>query len=253
MKNVACPICSSDAEILGTTKIIDRFEAIFWMCPLCQYVWIPDPYWLREIDPAPVFSLDKGMVRRNIYCSEVLTAFIEVRGKAAGKMLDFAGGTGLLTQLMRDRGYLYYSFDPSCSATFAQEFASSKLPAERYSLVSASEVIEHLDSPMLRISELLKLSSDVILTTEMLPWPPPALNLWPYFGLNHGQHISFFSELAFAKIAQALGVNYAHAGVFHHFSTAKCGYSLALAQSKLGLLFGKLFRRKQRFASGEKG
>ena len=55
---------------------------------------------------------------------------------------------------------------------------------------------------------MLNISNNIIFTTELLPYPLPKPSDWWYYGLDHGQHISFYSKRTFQFLARKYGVNY---------------------------------------------
>jgi hypothetical protein len=50
------------------------------------------------------------------------------------------------------------------------------------------------------------------------PNPVPQPNDWWYYGLDHGQHIAFYSTITFEYIAEKLQLNYLNVGSLHVLS-----------------------------------
>lgn len=57
-----------------------------------------------------ISSVDTGIAERCFELANVLTPFL--RGRRSETVLDFGGGIGLLSQIMRDRGFDFHTWDP---------------------------------------------------------------------------------------------------------------------------------------------
>ena len=80
------------------------------------------------------------------------------------------------------------------------------------------EVFEHFVNPMLEIEKLLDISDTIIFSTDLRPNPVPQPKDWWYFGLEHGQHIAFYSTRTFKYIAKQLQLHYCNLGSLHVLS-----------------------------------
>jgi hypothetical protein len=116
------------------------------------------------------------------------------------QFLDYSGGYGILTRMMRDIGFDYYWFDLYEKNQMACGFEGT-IDNSRYELVSFYEVLEHLPSPMDELSRIFRLTDNLLFTTALLPDPLPQLDQWNYYGMEHGQHISFYSQKTFQRIS----------------------------------------------------
>jgi len=72
----------------------------------------------------------------------------------------------------------------------------------KYELVTAFEVFEHFAEPIKEIESMLQFSDNILFSTVLLPFPVPKSEEWWYYGLKHGQHISFYSYRTLKYIAQ---------------------------------------------------
>lgn len=99
------------------------------------------------------------------------------------------------------------------------------------------ESFEHFVSPIDEIEKMLKLSKNIIFSTELLPNPIPIPDKWWYYGLEHGQHISFYSQKTFKFIAKKYNLNYTNLGSLHLLTEKKISNLKlkVLKLSKLGL------------------
>jgi hypothetical protein len=110
--------------------------------------------------------------------------------------------------------------------------------------VTTFESFEHFVYPMDEVEKILSLSKNIIFSTEPLPNPVPRSKDWWYYGLDHGQHISFYSLKTFRYIATKFKLNYAYINGLHVLSEKKLSnFKLkCIKLSKLGIY---TFFRKQ--------
>lgn len=145
------------------------------------------------------------------------------------------GGYGVLVRLMRDIGFDFYWYDKYTPNLFARGFEHQD--GNKYEAVTAFECFEHFVNPIDEIESLLKMSKNIVFSTELLPNAIPKPEDWWYYGLEHGQHISFYSKKTFEFIAKRYDLNYLNKGNLH-LLTAKSISNLklqALKFSRLGL------------------
>ena len=127
------------------------------------------------------------------------------------------GGYGLLTRLMRDMGFDFYWLDPFAENFLARGFEygdSQRKP----NVVTAFEVFEHLFDPLQEIEKIVKLSPNILFSTELLPIPTPKPLQWWYYGLEHGQHVSFYRKETLTRIAAKFGLRFYSSGFINLFS-----------------------------------
>jgi len=84
---------------------------------------------------------------------------------------------------------------------------------------------------------MLSLSKNIIFTTELLSIPIPKPTDWWYYGLDHGQHISFYSNKTFDFIAKKYNLNFITSGYIHLLTGKKVSkYQLQIIKlTKFGL------------------
>jgi hypothetical protein len=117
---------------------------------------------------------------------------------------------------MRDYGFDFYWYDKYSENIFARGFEHK--PGTRYEAVTTFESFEHFVNPLEELETMLSFSRSIIFTTELLPHPIPYPEEWWYYGLNHGQHISFYTEKTFQYIAQKYQLTYFNLNGLHIFS-----------------------------------
>jgi hypothetical protein len=163
-----------------------------------------------------IAGLDIGLLDRCLVLSNVTAAFLHAAKLREGPFLDWAGGYGALTRLMRDRGFDFYDFDPMASNVFAGEHRLHELGNRRFPLVTAFEVLEHLEDPVLELSGIASQTDVLLVTTQVLPDPTPKPADWDYFALDSGQHITFYTNASIGHLARRLGFDSCVSGSLVH-------------------------------------
>lgn len=84
---------------------------------------------------------------------------------------------------------------------------------------------------------MLKVSKNIIFSTQTLPNPVPDPNNWWYYGREHGQHISIYSYKTLDFIANKYDLNYYNLGGLHIFTNKTIPFyaKWLLRLSKYGL------------------
>jgi 2-polyprenyl-3-methyl-5-hydroxy-6-metoxy-1,4-benzoquinol methylase len=108
----------------------------------------------------------------------------------AGACLDFGGGHGILTRLMRDYGFDFYHYDKYAENLFACGFEGGL--NERYNVITSFENFEHFVSPMDEIEKLLSITDTIYFTTLLLP--PPLLQTGGIMFRRKGSIFHFMRE-----------------------------------------------------------
>ena len=200
---------------------MDKFPGEYYICPNCKFMFAGDPSWLEEAYKNPINLTDTGLVERNISFHKVLSLLIYLLFDKKGQFLDYAGGYGMFTRLMRDVGFEFFWYDPYCTNLLSRGFEYDMSVKNKVEVLTAFEVFEHLANPMPEIEKMLTYSSNIFFSTELLPFPVPEPKDFWYYGFDHGQHISFYTPDTLSFIARKYGLIYYNLGNLHLFSAQK--------------------------------
>lgn len=202
-----CSICQSPSQEVFKAKILGKYDTPYFQCTSCGFLSPQNPFWLPESYASAITALDIGMLKRNLELREVVTAMLRTYFDPSAKFVDYGGGYGVLVRLMRDRGFDFYRQDIYAENLFAKNFDLADARCEKFELLTAFEVFEHLENPSEAVDEMLKLSDNILFSTELQPIPNPTPNTWWYILPEIGQHISLFSRGALEALAKQKGLS----------------------------------------------
>lgn len=203
-----CRVCDSKTEKAFNYLVLNKHSVNYFHCPNCGILQTEDPYWLNEAYSRPINISDTGLLDRNLYFSRVLSVIIYFAFNKDAQFLDYAGGYGIFTRLMRDIGFDFLWKDPHTQNLLANGFEYKGDSNLKFELITAFEVFEHLTYPKTEIEKMLEITDSIILSTELLPVEIPDPKNWWYFGFEHGQHITFFSPKTFIYLSKKYNLNY---------------------------------------------
>jgi hypothetical protein len=215
-----CSICNSPSQRAFTAKILSKYDVSYFSCPECGFLQTEKPHWLDEAYRHTLNSEDTSVLQRNWYYADVVSSVIFSLFDRHGKFLDFGGGYGVLTRLLRDKGFDCYWRDPNAENIFASGFEYGAGIAQ-VELLTCIECFEHFVDPRKEIETILGISSNIFFATQLLPSPVPKPEEWDYYGLTHGQHISFYSLKTLHYLAQSFGLQVHSNGTYMHLFTQK--------------------------------
>lgn len=204
MENIYCKICDSKASLAFRGNVLSKYDVKYFKCTSCGYLFTENPYWLDEAYKNPINISDTGIMMRNIYFSKIVSVILYFCFDKSAKYLDYAGGYGIFTRLMRDIGFDFYWHDDFTKNLLARGFEKSE---SRYELLTAFEVFEHFANPIDEVKKMTELSDSILFSTVIIPEEIPSKDWW-YYGFEHGQHISFYSEKTLKTIAEKFGMNF---------------------------------------------
>ena len=214
-----CNICNSTSYKIFDALVLSKHQVDYFQCSECRFIQTENPHWLQEAYSSPININDTGVMARNLYFSKITTVlFFFLFGKE-NAYLDYSGGYGIFTRIMRDIGWNYYWSDLYTKNIVARGFEyDDRVGVEAQ---TAFEVFEHFINPSESLKDLIQLTPNILFSTEIMPVKTPKKDWW-YYGFEHGQHLSFYSRESLQKLAEQNNLYYYTNGVrLHLFTTQK--------------------------------
>ena len=175
-------------------------------------MFVADPVWLADSFKNQLTDPDVGALDRNLIVADFLSALLPRMNLEDETVVDWGSGYGLLSRLMRDRGFNFMNFEEHVRPLF---YAPSFDPGQvRASMAVLSEVALHFDDPVGEFERLSRISSQILFTAVV---PPSRIDEnWWYLMPSTGQHVAFYSIDALRQLAENLKVNLTTDGKFFH-------------------------------------
>ncbi len=206
-----CPVCDSDSaplDVVDFNKSCDEprgyylplsgIPIYYFLCPQCGFCFAPEMY-----------KWDITEFENKIYNSDYVKVdpdYVETRPKSNAKFLidiignkstrikhlDYGGGDGLLSKLLKDTGWQSTSYDPFVN----RDVSLNSLG--KFDLITAFEVFEHVPQVKKLVADLSSLLVDngVVLFSTLLSDKEIEAQkriTWWYASPRNG-HISLFSQ-----------------------------------------------------------
>lgn len=209
-----CPVCDTDMDPFDKAIVLETYPADYHRCSRCGLVATCETPWLEAAYSTAIHSADTGLLRRARHDSAIASAIIRFEGIRTGRFLDWAGGYGVFTQAMRDRGLDCWQHDDFATPVFATAYQDDGTSA--YDLVTAFEVMEHLADPRNELAHLAERTDRVLFSTETLPTPAPMVRDWWYYMPHVGQHITFHTVTSLRLLGDHLGYRLTSNGANWH-------------------------------------
>lgn len=203
--NAECRVCGGRADSFAHAQILGRYDIEYFRCHDCEFIQTETPYWLDEAYDSAIVSTDVGLVSRNEKFSRIADRVLRFVYSSADRSVDYGGGYGMFTRMMRDRGHDFRHFDPYCQNLFAKGFEvqldESNAVSDRFNLLTAFEVFEHMAQPQNDLQRIDALAENWLVSTMIVPDPVPQPDQWWYYVLDGGQHIALWSKRALQSVA----------------------------------------------------
>jgi len=234
----SCKICKSDSDKILDVRTLNKYDVSYFKCPSCEFIQTEEPFWLAEAYSSAITSLDIGLIRRNQICAPLAASVINFWYDNTRKFLDYGGGYGMFVRMMRDSGFDFYRQDLYCENLFSKNFdiTDAKMNGQKFELLTAFEVFEHLTHPMEELEIMSSLSENIFFST-ITHDSTTDLNKWWYVIPETGQHIALYSKKTLLFMAQSVGMNFYSRDGYHLFSKKK------ISKFEFNLVFNPRFQK----------
>ena len=221
MEKEQCRLCGNQLEYVFSHLVLEKYNVNYLVCDTCALLQTEKPYWLDEAYTSAIAAADTGIMLRNIQLYKIASVITYFLFQKKGKFIDYGGGHGIFTRLMRDVGFDFYWFDKYAENLFACKFEAVK--SRIYSGATAFEVFEHLDEPLITLEDIFSYleNKTVLFTTQLYGEHVPNPDAWWYYAFNTGQHISFYNIKTLRWIAKKYNLNLWSNGRSLHCFTEK--------------------------------
>jgi len=216
----SCRICKGTLVHKFQKKQLNYLVS-YLECQKCHSLQTERPYWLDEAYSDLNFAIDTGMASRTIWTSKLVLALSLLEKFTTEDLcIDFGGGTGLFTRLLRDAGLNAYWDDKYCKNIFSLGFEKEISTQQTIKLITSFEVLEHLPSPWQTLKSIFLSKPDYFFCSTTL-YSGQDLDWW--YLLNNGQHVQFYSADGLQFLAQKFGYHLqSRQGTLHLFSREPC-------------------------------
>ena len=230
-----CRACNHEIEASFAASALCGKDVQYYECGFCGYVQTEMPTWLDVAYANPINASDTGIMVRNQENARVVLATLKALGLLQGRVVDYAGGYGILTRMLRDIGVNALWVDQYCENLLAKGFEYDDTGAD---LVTGFEVFEHFINPTEELAALFTKAPNILISTQLISTPAPAPEGWWYYGLEHGQHIGFARMATLEHLAKKFGKQLVSDGHSYHLF---CDRHVSLSVWRFYRLIGRCF------------
>ena len=210
---LTCRACGATALPVRRGRVLD-LDVQYFECTRCRYVETETPYWLERAYTNAINDSDTGILSRNLMNARLVLSTMWLLDALDSRVVDYAGGYGVLVRLLRDDGVDALWSDQFCENLFARGFAHR---GESAGLVTAFEAFEHFVNPADELEKMFAVAPSVLLSTLLMPTPAPAD--WWYYGAEHGQHVGLYRLDTLKSLAARHGKVVVTNGISYHLMT----------------------------------
>jgi hypothetical protein len=224
MSSLHCKVCKNNTIFYFNAFVLNKYDVKYYKCQNCSFIQTEDPFWLNEAYTNAITKQDIGLLYRNRIILPILKNIINIFFNNKKLFIDYGGGYGVLVRTMRDFGFNMYRYEKYCDNIFASNFDHIE-HNEKYELLTAFELFEHLEDPIQEISKMLTFSDNIFFSTELQPHSNVNQKNWWYVMPETGQHIALYSLDSLKKIAKKFNLNfYSNGKNLHLFTRKKINY-----------------------------
>jgi len=208
---IPCRLCGGQARFWNMKRLLGRYDVAYYLCPQCRCLETDAPHWLADAYDVSGVGDDVGAAQRTIDLVLKTSALLDRCGLPKdAECIDFGGGLGLYTRMMRDRGFNFLSYDRYAQPFFSDRHSVKSLTGRSPAVVTAFEVLEHFSNPADDVVQLFESRPALLVaTTELYTGQDPS---WHYFAEGTGQHVFFYSARALTFVARRFGYSIAFVG-----------------------------------------
>lgn len=196
-------------EARGVFLVLAGIPIYYYRCESCGFCFSPEiARWSHEEFEERIYNRDYALVdpdyieKRPQQNADALIAQFG-RNNPSIKHLDYGGGDGLLSELLRKSGWQSTSYDPFVDRV------SHVNQLGTFNLITAFEVFEHVPSPkkfMADLSALLAPDGIVLFTTLLSDgYIKPYQRLTWWYAAPRNGHISLFTKGSLLVLAESKG------------------------------------------------
>lgn len=191
-----CRLCGGDTDPAFSAELMAKYQVNYGVCQTCGSLQTELPFWLDEAYASNLGDRDCGAAQRNLHNFAACYSMARIWG--ARTAIDFGGGDGLLTRLLRDRHVDCHVEDKYGSPTYALAFARPE--GLHPDALFAFEVFEHFVEPAKEIAALFARQPKILFGTTGRFTGQGAD--WWYLSHQSGHHVFFFSSRALSHVAR---------------------------------------------------
>ncbi len=248
---IPCRVCRAASHRVFELTLVDRHRAGYYYCESCGFTQTERPMWLEEAYAEPIHRSDTGVIERNLDAQGVVAVFTSLARIKDGLCVDYGGGYGVFTRLMRDIGVRFLHHDPLSQNLLARGF---EWESGRPVLCTALEVLEHFVDPVAEFSRINQMGPEFVIASTVVNAAegPPDPDWW-YLAPQSGQHVGFFQKRTLSLLGQENGFPHVLSGSMYHLFSRRpfpkwrwrVAVSLGSRLFRLGpLLFRAVNRRR---------
>jgi len=201
IKNLKCRLCNKYSIFLFKKKILKKYIINYFKCKNCESIQTENPYWLKEAYKEWLTKFDTGIFSR--VSLNFLVSFLLCKIFNLSNIIDYGGGDGLFTRILRDYHLNCYNYDAYSKSIYAKNFTKPNF--KKADMVTSFEAVEHFSNPQKEFNKMFKFKPHFALITTKL-FSGQKKN-WDYFEYETGQHIFFYTKKALRIIAKKFNYN----------------------------------------------
>lgn len=212
---IPCRLCGAPSVNFMSLMVLGSHPAGYFRCAHCGLIETETPSWLDRAYSSALSAIDTGAIHRSTFTARLALAVAFVLGlDPHKKSLDFGGGYGVFTRIMRDAGWHFTWYDKFAENLFARGFEGD--PNAAHEFVTSFEVLEHLVDVREEFTRLFAPRHRAVLVSTSLHDGHPARDWW-FFMPEAGQHVAFYSADTMRYIANEFGAEVIIAPMFTLF------------------------------------